>query len=321
MKRNVSAFTLTELMVVIAIVSIIMAVAIPMGISWKRGYQFTAAVNNFINAVQVTRVKAIAGPVTMNILYNPDASDSIQGLEGADKAIKVRISDPSISASAFIFTTRYPLSSPGDKDVPIQVDDYVCLVGINEPDFLTGNLYRVTFVPTGLPVTYVTGTKYQYRMDTLWFNCESCSDTDASKCVRWPAGMTPKSPANGKVQVASCTKFTTIADKTAQAVGSYSGQWWAGYSYPPYSVQQYGTSRECIYDSTRFEVKSFVQQIDMSWAEISHPVVFSGGGTTRNGDTYKVEIARTYKGNRISAPSTFIVWPTGRISLETTGVH
>jgi prepilin-type N-terminal cleavage/methylation domain-containing protein len=321
-------FTLVELMVVIAVVSILMAVGIPMGLAWKRNYQFSAVTNNFINAAQLTRVRAIGGPITMNI-YTNQPGDSNHGLTGSSKTITVTIAVSTVASSAFTFLTLYPLSSPSTADIPLKVNDYVTLVGINEPDFLSGNIFRVKTISASTPVYDSAMPKYTYKVAGLSFTCESCSESNPSVCIEWPAGVGAQDPATGKVQIAPCLKFTTLTDKRAEL-----GQ--SARPYQPFSVEKYGNSMECIYDPGKFSLGLWVlktgKAIDTwnagNWVQLSgnegtgvtaansRPIVFDTSGTTRNHDTYMVRIARQTGGND-ETPAAFIVWPTGRITLET----
>ena len=70
MKRlDESGFSLIELVVVIAMVAIISAIAIPNMIGWRGERQLRGAVNNLLGNLQLARMQAIREAETVSILF------------------------------------------------------------------------------------------------------------------------------------------------------------------------------------------------------------------------------------------------------------
>lgn len=69
MRRQLtSGFTLIELMVVVVLVSVLMLVAVPSFISFKRNSELTAAANNYVGMLSVARGEAMKRSVTTMVV-------------------------------------------------------------------------------------------------------------------------------------------------------------------------------------------------------------------------------------------------------------
>jgi len=67
--KNKSGFTLMELMITIAIISILAAIAIPNAISWRRNSQFTSAVREVKGNMERTRLFAIRSNAPADLVF------------------------------------------------------------------------------------------------------------------------------------------------------------------------------------------------------------------------------------------------------------
>ncbi len=61
--KTEKGFTFLEIMVVMAIIGVVLAFAVPKGIRWYSDYRFSSGARAFLNAGQLVRVKAIEGKV------------------------------------------------------------------------------------------------------------------------------------------------------------------------------------------------------------------------------------------------------------------
>ena len=74
MRKN-AGFTLIELMVVIAIVAILTAIAIPNFINWRRNAQMRASADELLSAVQLTKLRAVKERTNCVVFFST-ANDS-----------------------------------------------------------------------------------------------------------------------------------------------------------------------------------------------------------------------------------------------------
>jgi len=303
-------FTLVELMVTLAVIAIALLVLIPLGNSFLFNYRFSAATNNFVNAVQLTRVMGIAPPFTMVVT-------KIEGTVGS-KTLTVTV-------APFTYTLQSDTAA-----VPFQQGGYVTLTGINDPDSINGNIYKLTTTNTAIIGTLVSGTKYQYAVSECSFECEGP--------VKWTDTATEKQTAMMTDKVTSCAKATNLncfachAGRAQVAASLHFTTWptcpwcWAdGCGVPAYAIQRNGSTIVCNYNPCYMQCQMWVLALASPssstwvWTKTSDPVVFDAGGFTRNHDTYRVDMVQTDKdGTPIPGPAvTFLVLPSGRIRLET----
>jgi prepilin-type N-terminal cleavage/methylation domain-containing protein len=71
--RNDSGFTLAEVMVVIAIIGICSAIAVPNFIGWLPKYRLNSATSDVLGAMQSARLRALKDNASVVILFNPGA--------------------------------------------------------------------------------------------------------------------------------------------------------------------------------------------------------------------------------------------------------
>jgi prepilin-type N-terminal cleavage/methylation domain-containing protein len=72
-KIGSGGFSLIEMLVVISILAIAAAAAIPNMIAWRSGLQFRAAVNELRNDLEFSRTRAVKENATVTVAFNPTA--------------------------------------------------------------------------------------------------------------------------------------------------------------------------------------------------------------------------------------------------------
>ena len=125
-----SGFSLIELMVVIAIISIAAGIAIPNIIGWLPNYRLGKAAGDMLSALQKARLSAIKGNTNMVVAINlgnnsymifQDDGDGIPGNAGnwvRDGAERIQLTDPLpagilINTAAFSGATAFRYDSRG----------------------------------------------------------------------------------------------------------------------------------------------------------------------------------------------------------------
>ena len=73
MKRD-SGFTLAELMVVISIIAIMSAVAIPSLVSWLPNYRLSGAARDVLSAIELARLTAVRENASVGVSFTPGSA-------------------------------------------------------------------------------------------------------------------------------------------------------------------------------------------------------------------------------------------------------
>ena len=82
MIRKNSGFTLTELMVAIAVVAIVLSIAVPNIIGWMPKYRLGSAARNVLSAIEFTRLTAVRQYADAQIQFNPGNSSYTVSVNG-----------------------------------------------------------------------------------------------------------------------------------------------------------------------------------------------------------------------------------------------
>jgi len=281
--------TIVELVVVIAIIGLVIALSWGPMFGWPGHYRFEAAGRAFINAAQSARIQAISGLPVLKVSTGPPATPaSIQKV--TDTKFKVYL-----DTITFVCDTCGTLGDrrPTTDELPIKVGDYVALTGFNQPDYLNGNLFKVTALNPANPTVTAPAAPndkdmwghLQWQITGLSFECESCAEFDSSACIKWTDTASSFNITTGKVMVAACVKFIkfTAPEKTV-----------------PYSVikNKTGSTIECYYDPDFFDVKVRIRNpVDGTYPELATPdIIFDYAGATKNRIDYFIGISRVIKG-------------------------
>ncbi|MBI4963375.1 MAG: prepilin-type N-terminal cleavage/methylation domain-containing protein [Desulfomonile tiedjei] len=287
--KSSKGLTIVELVVVLAVIGIFISIGVGPMFGWISHYRFEAAGRSFVNAAQSVRIQAISGLPGFKVRPAPAV-----GIQGSldNKSFRVFLDSVTFTCNTCgTVSDRKPTS----EELPIKVGDYVELAGFNQPDYLYGNLFRITALNPNPPaVDKATPEKDEFghlrwRITSSPFSidCESCRDDDASNCVKWTdAASTTYTLNTGKVQVAACLKFLPNTDlPVSQRV--------------PYAVikNKTGSSVECYYDPDYYEVEVAVRKPDGTYLDMATPtIVFDFAGATRNHAEYTVSIRKKKKG-------------------------
>lgn len=105
MKKMMKGFTLVEIMIVVAIIAILAAVAIPNFVNYRKQSQATACVSNL---KQIQSAKEL-------YLMNHTTTPSLEGLVGSDKQIKTTPTCPAGGSYTVGDGTTDPTCSIGDS--------------------------------------------------------------------------------------------------------------------------------------------------------------------------------------------------------------
>jgi type IV fimbrial biogenesis protein FimT len=82
MTRKNSGFTMTELMVTIAIISIVTSIAVPNFLGWLPKYRLSSASRNILSAIEFTRLTAVRQYADAQIQFNVGNSSYTVSVNG-----------------------------------------------------------------------------------------------------------------------------------------------------------------------------------------------------------------------------------------------
>jgi prepilin-type N-terminal cleavage/methylation domain-containing protein len=302
MRRLSKGFTVVELIVVIFIVGVATAAAMLYTSRWVIDYRFSSATRAFINACQYARMRAIRGPISLNISQIAQGSTSTT-FRLTPTGTPVGSSTAVAGFVPFTYHGTPPTGTALPAVLPITTGDYVSLAGFNTPDFLNGNLFSVTAVNVS-GTAQPNGATDQYYV-SLTFDCQCCDDTDPSQCLEWPSSTTsPQTTTTGKARVGASARFVA----TTRSVGTGS----------LYGTVTAGNSVQCQFDQDYFQIDFFVNGSPVTDSS-KKAIVFDFAGATRNHTTYMVKIRRVENGAVVpdtsTPPVTFTVMPSGRIRI------
>ncbi|MDQ7785237.1 MAG: prepilin-type N-terminal cleavage/methylation domain-containing protein [Desulfomonilaceae bacterium] len=308
-------FTFTELMVVLLIIGVALAATVPYGVRWIADYKFSAGSRAFINAAQLARIKAIGGPITINV------SEVDKGVDDSQLVFTVPAFRTGTSDTKTCSTCCDSVNAP-----PLKMGDYITVTGINNPDFLNGKIFLITNVPSPWTVTTTWDADSQRNWcdwDEAKITAKSCMENEPGNCIKLPSGFAgPMETTTGLIRVASCLRFVPFAQDDRDRVH--------------FTVVKSGNSMECRYDPQWMDVKVLVPDpsnptkgipiTDVTGAKPA-PVVFDYAGATRNQMTYTVELRKMTRHDsggtlvyapvedKTSPPIVFSIMPAGRVRL------
>ena len=149
--RNYPAFTLIELMMVVAIIGLMMATAVPAILSATREAQMRKAVNDVMEICSHARSQAILQGQMTTVVFHPRDREMALNSGAAVSAPSTRIGHAAVNAAEF------------DPSVTIEG------LGINNFDYTESDEARVRFFANGTSdeMTLVLSSGGEYRKITL----------------------------------------------------------------------------------------------------------------------------------------------------------
>jgi prepilin-type N-terminal cleavage/methylation domain-containing protein len=132
--RNCRAFTLIELMMVVAIIGLIMAAGVPAILSVTRQAPMRKAVNDVMEICACARAQAILQGQMMTVVFHP------------------RLRQVALNGGAAVAAPAGPVTRAGATAVNATVFDHSVVIeglGINDLDYTDSDEARVRFFPNG----------------------------------------------------------------------------------------------------------------------------------------------------------------------------
>jgi prepilin-type N-terminal cleavage/methylation domain-containing protein len=130
--KNYRAFTMIELMMVVAIIGLVMAMGIPYILSMKHEAPMRKAVNDVLEICSRARAGAIMHNTTTTVVFHPRPPSGVE-LEGGDtsKALSTRMGRGVVTSSQF------------DPSVTVEA------LGIDLKDYTDAEVAPIHFFPNG----------------------------------------------------------------------------------------------------------------------------------------------------------------------------
>jgi type IV fimbrial biogenesis protein FimT len=163
MKNRSRGFTLIELMVVVALVAIMLAIAVPSFASFISSYRATAAINDILQAVTQTRTEALKRG--RRVTLAPIAGDWTQGwtvfVEPTATANQVYSSGDELIYQHGPLPSSMTVAGANNTGTPF-ASNYLIFDGTGYPRTATGQMIAAN---TGISIVNTTGlsSATQYR--------------------------------------------------------------------------------------------------------------------------------------------------------------
>ena len=174
--RRVSGFSLTELVVAMAVAMILMAVSLPYFLRAYRSYQLSNAATQTADIVRLTRYEAIRLNKTVNCLIRPDSTDPTM----TDASMTDRFGNPLTGISS-----RLVLLGPSGN----LVDSSVPGAGSLPAAAALGATTPVAFPPAGGIVQFdARGALTSGNITVFYLNAPGSPDSGLRAVLLMPAG-------------------------------------------------------------------------------------------------------------------------------------